>query len=181
MVVWYERQHPHCWQSSSKHAFIEASSANPFSSCMNNEAWTPKTQTHSCQAVRTATNKAGSTENFQWILTPTRPAKTHTHTQKNVNKRRQQDRKSAELGENLRVWERTGRGWERGREGCSFLFTSPKRNPWNTTELSPGPRLRDFSRTVNLELSSANRGQWGSIKCPLQLKDYSKSMGAHAR
>lgn len=96
---------------------------------------------------------------------------------KNVNKRRQQDGEEHQLGENLRVWERTGRwkGGERGREGCSFLFrlfTSPKRNPWNTTEPSLGPQRNQFSHAVNLWLQ---RGHWGSLSVLHWLEDYSKA------
>lgn len=126
------------------------------------------TQMHSCYAAKLLEQqqtKLIQVKTFTWSPPPHHH---HHHPplpqcrknkRENVNKRRQQDRKGTNLGENLWVWERQGGGKDGRREGgggCSFLsavFTSPNRNPWNTTDLSPGPRLCESSHAVNLLLS----------------------------
>lgn len=119
-----------------------------FSSSKNNEAQTLK---HNSTVAALQKQGDGNKQSLlDWKLSldsqpPTLPAN------KNVNKRRQEEN---QLGVNfVGVGEdregRAGMG-ARGREGCCFLFplfTSPKRNPRNMSNLS---RCQSFAAPIVL-------------------------------
>lgn len=139
---------------------------NPIFSRKNNEAQTPKTCC--CYAAKLRgqqQNKACSTASFPLDFT-LQPA---CKEKENVNKRGQKDRKSTNLQRSSGCGREREAEGGRGREGCCsllVLFTSPKRNPWNTADLCPEPRLGWLSHAVNLplQLYPSYRGHRGSLR-----------------
>lgn len=102
----------------------------------------------SCWALMLPTNKACSSEDFRLMFSP------HPHYEKEC---KQKETARHQPSTNLERICGCGRGHAREggrtRMGCCFLlglFTSPKRNPWNTTVLSLGLQLYEFPHAVNL-------------------------------